>query len=154
MLKQTVRLGVYGLVIEEGNILLHTKANGPYKGRLSLPGGGLEFGEAPEETLKREIREELAMSFTTMALWDSVAYAEATNFRENEIFHFVGIIYKISGLKPLTGCIAEESFDWYRIEDLQKEALLPLAEISLRKLNLIGCEKTIDAFALPMVVEP
>ena len=38
-------LGVYGLLIENDKILLIKKANGPYKGKLDLPGGSIKFLE-------------------------------------------------------------------------------------------------------------
>ena len=57
-MKEHRHLGIYGLIIENDSILLIKKANGPYKGKLDLPGGSMEFGERPIDTLKREIIEE------------------------------------------------------------------------------------------------
>lgn len=48
-------LGVYGLIVNEGKILLIKKNRGPYKGLLDLPGGGLEDGESTHQALEREI---------------------------------------------------------------------------------------------------
>ena len=52
------RIGAYGLIIRENEIALIKKARGGYKGLLDIPGGGIEHGESPEETLIREIKEE------------------------------------------------------------------------------------------------
>lgn len=57
-MKEHKHIGVYGLIIENNNIALIKKCNGPYTGKLDLPGGSFEFGETPEETLKRELKEE------------------------------------------------------------------------------------------------
>ena len=57
-------IGVYGLIIKENKILLIKKKTGPYDGKLDLPGGSFEFGERPEETLKREFIEEAGLTIT------------------------------------------------------------------------------------------
>ncbi|EOP11129.1 MULTISPECIES: hypothetical protein [Bacillus] len=38
--------GVYGICIENNNILVIDKIKGPYRSRYDLPGGSLEDGEA------------------------------------------------------------------------------------------------------------
>lgn len=48
------RPGVYAVVLERGLLAAVQLPNGLY-----LPGGGVEAGEAPEETLRREVREEI-----------------------------------------------------------------------------------------------
>lgn len=54
-----VRVGAYGVVSQQGKILLCRL--GPLSnddGWWTLPGGGMEFGEQPEETVIREMKEE------------------------------------------------------------------------------------------------
>ena len=48
------------VVKQRGRVLLTRRANPPCAGMWDLPGGFLEAGEAPEEALRRELREELA----------------------------------------------------------------------------------------------
>lgn len=43
---------------KDGKILLIRLNNGPWKGGLCIPGGGIEPGEMSFETIKREIKEE------------------------------------------------------------------------------------------------
>jgi ADP-ribose pyrophosphatase len=56
------RLGTYGILVHDGKILLTRKKSGPYKGLWDLPGGAIEFGETPDEALKRELLEESALA--------------------------------------------------------------------------------------------
>jgi 8-oxo-dGTP pyrophosphatase MutT (NUDIX family) len=60
--------GIYALIIDtpENKILLIKKTRGPYTGMLDLPGGSPEKNEAKEETLTREIREEVGANVTAV----------------------------------------------------------------------------------------
>jgi 8-oxo-dGTP diphosphatase len=56
------RLGAYGVVRRAGRILLCRVGPGVLgEGRWTLPGGGLEFGEAPEAGAVREVEEETGL---------------------------------------------------------------------------------------------
>jgi len=58
-------------VIEKDNQFLFTKRvdkYAPHNGKWQLPGGGVEFGEKPEDALQREIREELDVEVTDINL--------------------------------------------------------------------------------------
>ena len=44
-------IGAYGILISRGKIALINKACGGYRGKLDLPGGGIEHTETPEKAL-------------------------------------------------------------------------------------------------------
>lgn len=48
---QISRYGAYGVLLQEGEILLTLKKSGPYLGLWDLPGGGIEFGETASKTM-------------------------------------------------------------------------------------------------------
>ena len=65
------KLTVDGVVIRNGKILLIKRKNEPFKNRWALPGGFVEYGEAVESAVLREVAEETGL--------------------ETEITHLVGV---------------------------------------------------------------
>jgi 8-oxo-dGTP diphosphatase len=51
-------VGVGGVTIRDGSVLLMRRARPPLQGEWSIPGGGLEVGEAIAEGVRREVEEE------------------------------------------------------------------------------------------------
>ena len=49
------------MIVQDGRILLIKRAVEPSKGKWSIPGGGVEWGEPLVEALKREVREETGL---------------------------------------------------------------------------------------------
>lgn len=136
--------GVYGILINNKKILLIKKNGGPYNGKLDLPGGTIEFHERPEETLKREFREEVRIDVISFELID----ADSVNFKWNyENYslngHHVGIFYNIIDYK---GNIKQEiaidknnddsnGAEFYDISHLKKEDLSLIAILELEKMG-------------------
>lgn len=56
------RVAAYAIVVQENRVLL-CRLGPPeaHRGRWTLPGGGLEFGEHPEAAAIREVREETGL---------------------------------------------------------------------------------------------
>ncbi|MBI4443151.1 MAG: NUDIX domain-containing protein [Acidobacteria bacterium] len=55
------RVGVGGVIIEQGKVLLVRRGSEPMQGEWSLPGGLLELGEELAQALRREIEEETGL---------------------------------------------------------------------------------------------
>ncbi|MCI0584029.1 MAG: NUDIX domain-containing protein, partial [Chloroflexi bacterium] len=56
------RLAAYGVIRRDGRVLLcRIRPGNLGEGRWMLPGGGLEFGEAPEAAAIREVEEETGL---------------------------------------------------------------------------------------------
>jgi ADP-ribose pyrophosphatase YjhB (NUDIX family) len=56
--KSYPRIGVSACVWRDGKVLLVERGKEPWKGKWSLPGGSLEFGETVREAARRELAEE------------------------------------------------------------------------------------------------
>ncbi len=134
------RIGAYGLIIRENKIALIKKARGGYKGLLDIPGGGIEHGESPEETLIREIKEEAGADVLNYELLDvksnRIVWHDETF---NEDLHQIGILYKVElkdyNLKKSGDGLDSDGCDFYDIDKLSKNDITPF---TLEGLELLG----------------
>ena len=55
------RVGVGGVVVEDGKVLLVRRGSEPLQGEWSLPGGLVELGEELTQALRREMQEETGL---------------------------------------------------------------------------------------------
>ena len=140
-INQISRHGAYGVLLQDSRILLTLKKSGPYKGLWGLPGGAIEFGETPEEALKRELLEETALAAAQLELLSiATTIGKYDNHGERYQFHHIGIIYKVSNLILMPGLVPEEEGRWVALKDIKHDELTPFAKHVLKKsLNFICC---------------
>ena len=132
-------VGCYGVVYnEEGEVLLIKKARGAYKGQLDLPGGGIEYGESAEDTLKREFEEEIGLKISKFKLKDIVTNYVVWDLDKThkEDLQHIAIIYDVKIKKSDFKKIKKDAdgldslgANWYRVEDLKINDLSPLAKV-------------------------
>lgn len=134
-------VGAYGVIIKDNKIILVKKARGGYKGKLDLPGGGIEHTELPEEALKREIMEEAGINITNYKLLDVVATNIKWEMEPNlwEDLHHIGILYTVDTneylLKNEADGLDSNGANWYNIAELNKKELSPFTILALEKLG-------------------
>lgn len=134
-------VGAYGVIIKDNKIILVKKARGGYKGKLDLPGGGIEHTELPEEALKREIMEEAGINITNYKLLDVVATNIKWEMEPNlwEDLHHIGILYIVDTnelfLKNEADGLDSNGANWYNITELNKKELSPFTILALEKLG-------------------
>lgn len=131
-MKEIFRVGAYGLSLEGKQVLLTQQLRGPYKGQLHLPGGGIEFGEDPEQALKREYVEEIACSFSQLTPVHNMSVT-GKNEDLGLNYHLMGMIYLVEGLKKVKTEHDPEPHNWYDIASLKRKELSPFARIALEK---------------------
>ena len=134
-------VGAYGVIIKDNKIILAKKAKGGYKGKLDLPGGGIEHTELPEEALKREIMEEAGINIANYKLLDVVATNIKWEMEPNlwEDLHHIGILYTVDTnelfLKNEADGLDSNGANWYNITELNKKELSPFTILALEKLG-------------------
>ncbi|MEK7538352.1 MAG: NUDIX domain-containing protein [Patescibacteria group bacterium] len=130
-MNKKIYIGVYGIIINDGRILLIKKARGPYKGMYDLPGGGIEYGESFEKTLEREFLEETGLKVRSLKFIQNNQFtAEYKNSKgEEHGLHHIGVYYSVeseAGSNIKTDADGEDSLGAEYI-DINK---LPDIEIS------------------------
>lgn len=138
-------LGAYALVINDGKILLIKKVGGPYDGKLDLPGGTIEFGERPVDTLKRELLEEVGIEIQDYKIFDCDSVSFDWHIEENKVIkvHHIGVFYIVDSYKNeirseiKIDSVNDDSLgaDYYDINKLKKEDLSNIAVLELEKLG-------------------
>lgn len=143
-MKENKHLGIYGLIIENDKILLIKKVSGPYDGKLDLPGGSPKFLERPEDTLKREIKEETGLEVKKFKLLDCDSSSVKWTWNNKKmITHHIGVFYKINSYegKILTTIKIDDINDdslgakFYDINKLSRNDLSKIAILQLEKLG-------------------
>ena len=143
-MKQFKHLGAYGLIIKDEKIVLIKKVGGPYNGKLDLPGGTIEWGETPEQTLIKELNEEVGIDVIKYELFDANSIVfEWIHKEELERGHHLGIFYKVLDYNNelLEDIKIDEKNDdslgakFYEIGKLKKSELSDIANLEIEKLG-------------------
>lgn len=75
-----VRVSAYALAVQDGHVLLTQLAEKCTRGgSWTLPGGGMDHGEQPIETLLREVYEETGLHAAEPELLHAGSYSETTH---------------------------------------------------------------------------
>ena len=112
---------VAALIVHDGRIFATQRGYGDWKGWWEFPGGKVESGEAPEDALVREIREELATEirvdrYVSTIEWDYPA------------FHLSMRCYLCSVVSGKLTLLEHEAAVWLDREHLRDVQWLPADE--------------------------
>jgi ADP-ribose pyrophosphatase YjhB (NUDIX family) len=113
-----------GVIAEdrEGRVLLVRRAKEPARGRLGVPGGFVDFGEAAEDSARREAREETGVQVLGLAFLGSWP----------NLYAWRGVVYPVVDLY-FTGRVGDgaaasarhevEEIAWLRVDEIDPDAL-------------------------------
>jgi ADP-ribose pyrophosphatase YjhB (NUDIX family) len=139
------RVAAYGLVYDDaGRVLLTHLCRSMHRGRWTLPGGGLDFGERPRDAVVREIREETGLEVRVEELLDADAelLRYAGEAGEQIETHPIRLLFRVRvvggtlGVQEVDG--STDDVAWWAPADLTDDRLTPVARRVLRTGRLNG----------------
>jgi len=131
----TIRVSAYGLLQRNEKLLLCRLSEkvGMNPGCWTLPGGGLDFGEDPENAVVREFKEETGLIVTVNNL---VAVNSLCDSMPGwPPMHSIRIIYTVQYLSGELQYEADGSTDlcaWHSFVQTQKLSLVELAKLGIK----------------------
>ena len=134
--RQRTTVRSYGILVDESRVVLVRSSNPHHNPPLWwLPGGGIDFGEAPEEALIREFAEE-----TGLAVGDPQLLAVTSDERRRdngERMHTVRILYTVRLFGGSMRDEADGTTDLARWFALRELGDVNLADYARRALELV-----------------
>lgn len=109
---------VAAIILRDGKIFATQRGYGEWKDWWEFPGGKIEPKEAPEEALKREIREELATEIEVGELLTTVEY-------DYPQFHLTMHCYLCSVINGQLSLLEHEDARWLTMDELDSVKWLP-----------------------------
>ncbi|MBL3845684.1 NUDIX hydrolase [Bacillus paranthracis] len=124
--------GVYGICIENNNILVIDKSKGPYKNRYDLPGGSLYEEESLLAALHRECKEETGLEVKVIKQVGTVDFQYPSKFKGYTHVHHIAVLYEVE--KSAGKIIVPKQFEgqdslgarWVSIESITEDNSSPL----------------------------
>lgn len=125
------RLASYAWIEHDGAVLLSLVAKtDPAAGRWTLPGGGVDFGEHPEEALHRELYEETGLAGTIDEFLGIDSMVLEPGAARPFSFHVVRLVYRMTAVGDPQVTEVDGS--------TERAAWIPLAEVdSLTRVTLV-----------------
>jgi ADP-ribose pyrophosphatase YjhB (NUDIX family) len=116
------RPSVYGVVIKDGKILLSKQFGDKY----DLPGGGLDLGEAPEQGVIREVKEETGIDVANPKMLGLENSFFQGSHSDNKSYHCLMIYFLC---EYIGGEISTDGFDEWEKQYAEMAEWLPVEEI-------------------------
>ena len=140
--RQVTRIAAYALCLDDaGRILLTRLSPGEIKpGQWTLPGGGIDFGEAPAAAVLRELTEETGLTGEVLSLAEVESWVRrgAVAAYPGDDFQAIQIIYRVR----VTGGSLRNEVDgstdaaaWFTRGELADLPIVDLVETGLRALD-------------------
>ncbi len=126
-------LGIGAVIVKDDHALIVKRANDPYKGQWSIPGGRVELGETLAEAVQREMREETGLDVRIGPVLEIFERIERTSERIQ--YHLVIVDYLGTTCVGGELCAGDDAADvvWVTAAELSRYAVADAAAAVIRK---------------------
>ncbi len=124
---------VYGLIINDTAQILLSDEYAMEMRMTKFPGGGMEFGEGPEDCIKREAMEELGQEIEIVEHFYTTGFFQKAMFFEDH--QLVSIYYRIRLKQPPVFRISERPFDFSAENERQSFRWASIRELTENDLT-------------------
>lgn len=119
---------VAAIILKDGQVFATQRGYGEWQGWWEFPGGKMECGEAPQDALRREIREELDAEIEVGELLETVEW-------DYPNFHLTMHCYVCRLLSESLHLNEHEAATWLTHETLRSVKWLPADVLLLDKID-------------------
>ena len=138
-LGRMTRLAAYGVVRRGGSVLLcRISPSYPAAGDWTLPGGGIEFGEAPDTAVVREVQEETGLvariSGAPTILSHTGVWPARPGRPDAIAYHHVRFVYPmdvVGGAERVEVGGSTDAFGWFTPADAAALPIVGLVSLAL-----------------------
>jgi mutator protein MutT len=123
-------LGVGGVILDGDRVLLVKRANEPFQGWWSIPGGIVETGELLRDAVRREIREETGLEVEPLSIVEVFE-----SIRPTHHFVVVDFLCRVIGGELRAGSDAAAA-RWFDIQELPEHLTAGAAAVISRATTL------------------
>lgn len=109
-----VAASVAAIIIRGKKILMAKRNREPYKSTWTFPAGFIDYGEHPEETLSREIKEETGLELKKAVLYRVLQSVDDPRSPGHFLFFYKA---KVSGSRLKTDDEENSDIDWFEIDN-------------------------------------
>lgn len=122
MIEQKQRLTTKALILRENKVLLVCEPNGKWE----LPGGKPDFAEHMEDTIRRELKEELGIPEVSIqgvaGQFDFISHCPEINTD----YQFVAIVFRVDiGEADIALSHEHEKYAWLELEEINSLNIKP-----------------------------
>jgi 8-oxo-dGTP diphosphatase len=99
--EEVVKVGVAAIITDkEGRILMGQRKGSHGAGTWSLPGGHIDFGEEPEDTIRREVLEETGLDVGQVIVHEGCPYVNTYFHKEGKQYITLFFVAEYIGGEP------------------------------------------------------
>lgn len=113
--------GAFGIIIDGEMILLAKRRGPPYKNKWAIPGGKIEEGELPHQTVIREVKEEINVDAKILRFLKK--YSLFDNFTKYVLYCFILKLSNVENIVPRSDTISAK---WFKLEKLPIDDVAPI----------------------------